>query len=420
MSWTPADGARPRRDEAARRAQLAALLAERFGIELESYSPRLVELLLDRLPADLGRSDPTTLETVLAACSIGETTFLRHPEHFELLAALVGELRPQGRPLRVWSAGCASGEEAWSAAAVLRRAGIAELEVLGSDVNPCAIARARDARYRLWSLRGLSRDLLPAWLRVHDLEVEVDPSLREFVRFDVRNLARDDFPTELDVVLCRNVLLYFRPEAAARVYARLAGCVRPQGLLLTGYVDPAPEHPAWRAEERDGVRFYRRARAEAAASTRARPRPLRAADAPSNGPGTPAIEPLLALARGLAAQRAFDAALAALEEAALAAPLAVEPHALAALVADEAGRTDLALAAARRAAFLAPEEPVLEFLVAVCRLRSGARGLGRQGLIRAQARLESFADPAAPLPYGEGLTGAQLRRMIDVQLTCGD
>lgn len=419
------------------RLALEAVLAERFGIALSAYSPHLVASLLAELPESLGPQDPEILATILSTCSIGETTFLRHPEQFGVLDELLrkGDVSsPAARDLVLWSAGCASGEEAYSLAAVALATRGPGARVLATDVNPAAIARARAGRYRLWSLRGLDPEKLPGWLRVQGLEVEVAPELRALVEPRILNLATDPYPDAVDVAFCRNVLIYFHPNAVRHFYRCLARSLRPGGLLFIGYVDPPPEDlSCWREEHVGTTRYFRRL-----ASLHASPEPPPRAPAPRRpGVGTPrrrlareAVEapareealpapPFaqeLATARGLAAQLRFREALVVLERLRAEDPLAVEPHVLGAMIADEAGWTEEALTAARRACFLAPDALVGRFLLASCLRNAGEAGLARRRLEEVREALAAEPDLTAALPHGEGLTGHQLRRIIDVQL----
>lgn len=413
-----------------RQRQLAELVAERFGIELSSLSPSAVRSLLGRLPAEVPPEDDESLECIVSACSIGETMFLRHPEQFTALEEILPSLPAlqSGGPLRVWSAGCASGEEAYSLAGVLRERLGEGFTVRATDLNQLAIARAREARYRPWSFRGVDPARVAGWLHYDELDATVRARVRAVVDLDVLNLVRDPYPESLDLVFCRNVLLYFHPEAARRVLARMAGSVRPGGALFLGYVDPVPdESTPWREEWVGGARFYRRV--EASGPRGASPpapvlaaRPSSPPDAPQEGtpreaPGrsTGSVEEALAMARGFAAQRAFDEALHVLQRISLEEPLAVTPYVLTALVAEEGRRYELALAAARRSVFLAPREPVPLFLLGVCLRRADQPRLAR-------ARLGESLDALSPhgldepLPYGEGFTPNQLRRMIHVEL----
>jgi chemotaxis protein methyltransferase CheR len=147
---------------------------------------------------------------------------------------------PPGRPLSAWSAGCATGEEAYTLAMMLRDLGRCPGgdRILGTDVSARALEVARTGRYRAWSLRQL-----PAALRARHFDdepgsVRVVAPARAPVRFAHHNLlGPPPHGAPFDLVVCRNVLLYFKAEAARSLLGRLHAALRPGGLLLVGPVE---------------------------------------------------------------------------------------------------------------------------------------------------------------------------------------
>ncbi|MBI5502897.1 MAG: chemotaxis protein CheR [Deltaproteobacteria bacterium] len=182
--------------------------------------------------------------------TIGETYFFREPAALDALAAevlpgLIARRRTSGRVLRLWSAACCTGEEAYSLAILLRRLlpdiGDWSVTILATDVNPGFLRRAVEATYRAWSFRALPEGVGGAWFieRGHG-ERTVRDDVRCMVSFGELNLAEDAYPAlvndtnAMDVILCRNVLMYFAPERAACVISRLRRCLVPGGWLLVG------------------------------------------------------------------------------------------------------------------------------------------------------------------------------------------
>jgi len=208
---------------------------------------------LDRLqdPA-LGEAEWTALE---AEITIGETFFFRYAEQF---AALRQTILPQllernraTRRLRIWSAGCANGSEPYSLAILLHELlGDAlpdwRITILGTDLNEASLAAAREAVFSPWSLRSL-----PAELRERDFTAEgrgwrLRPRHRAMVRFQRHNLLDLLEPgaalemNEFDLILCRNVLIYFHPETVPQLVRALAERLVPGGWLLLGHAEPQP------------------------------------------------------------------------------------------------------------------------------------------------------------------------------------
>jgi chemotaxis protein methyltransferase CheR len=391
-----------------------------WGLDVGRYTSALANSFLHQFPDPSAWSSEEARSALIATFAIGETTFLRHPEHFAALRALLPELtmRHDG-PLRVWSAGCASGEEAYSLAALVSTLGTNSFEVRAWDLNPEAVARARLGEYRPWSLRGVESQDTEGWLEPSPCGVKVASWLAPLVQFEVRNLLLDAYPENLDIVFCRNVLLYFRPEAAARVLARIADSLRPGGVLILGHYDPRPGPLSCLVEEwHNGTVYYRKPRAQliiqqqSLPSYRPPPPPPIAAttDTFTAAIGTP--EARMEMVRQLSNQRRTGQALAILNDLAESAPLHPTVHVLTALVAEDAGNLQLMLHAARRACFLLPEHPAPNYFLSVAFARNGE--LRRAAVHR---RIAAHSLRRAPrlstvLDYSEGLTVGQLRRLI--------
>lgn len=240
--------------------------ARRAGAEPEAWLAALAE----------APPDAACWRAALPAIEIGETSFMRAPEQLALLASRVlpglqAAARAQGRPLSLWSAGCATGQEAYSLALL---AG-AEARVLGTDIDEPALAVARSGRYGPRAVRGLddaTRDALLA--PAVDRTWQVRPALAERVAFRRHNLMDPQLPAgePFDVIVCRNVLIYFRHAVAAATAVRLAHALVPGGGLVLG-VTEAPPTAIGPAEPLGGDflgLYVRRTRAQVPASGGAR------------------------------------------------------------------------------------------------------------------------------------------------------
>lgn len=179
----------------------------------------------------------------------GETYFFRDRGQFDLLRfRLLPELigrRREAKILRLWSAGCASGEEAYSLAMLVDML-LPEREewdilILGTDIDPAALEKARRGRYGQWSFRLVSAGLQRRYFRREGEEWELDEGIREMARFRALDLIGGDFPDaelrDMDLILCRNVFIYFRPEEVERVAAKMAAALSEGGYLMTGHTE---------------------------------------------------------------------------------------------------------------------------------------------------------------------------------------
>lgn len=177
-------------------------------------------------------------EQFVNALTTNLTGFFRESHHFDRLTRLDGARA--GRTLRVWSSACSTGEEAYSAAIALREAGITA-EILATDVDSNALAKARRGVYRLDILERIG----PERVRRHFLRgtgenaghAMVRSELRAMVKFVVRNLLAEDWPANesFDAIFCRNVMIYFDRPTQLRLLDRLAKVLVPGGVLFLGH-----------------------------------------------------------------------------------------------------------------------------------------------------------------------------------------
>lgn len=210
---------------------------------------------LSRLPGDA--DEPQRLINLITN---GLTAFWRDEPQLEALRAVMRDLariRGDGSPLTIWCAGCATGEEAYTVAMVAREEQI-QCSIVGSDINTDFLARASAGRYDAWSLRRLDPRRRSRWFTGVDHEqLQVSDALMEIVSFQRHNLQEPSpLPAQRvawDVILCRNVLIYFGSEATERVLRHFAEAVDPEdGYLILG----SSEHLSGRNE-----RIFRASRA---------------------------------------------------------------------------------------------------------------------------------------------------------------
>jgi chemotaxis protein methyltransferase CheR len=361
-----------------------------------------------------------------ARLSIGETCFFRDRACFEalerhVLPGLVARRRAAGRlRLRLWSAACATGEEPYSLAMLLERLlpdlPAWDLGILATDINPEALAAARRGHYREWSLRGVDAEVRDACFTQRGLIFELRPRIRRMVELAAANLAAGPPPAAvaagadgmsgMDLILCRNALMYLTPEAARRAVAGLEAALAPDGWLVVAPAEASAEcfRPLvpvnW-----PGVIFFRHAQAAGSAAPAGRPsHPPRSPAGMATSPPPP--EPLqppsapqpptpLAEARSLADRGRLEEALRACQEAIGRDRLDAEAHRLLAAIQQERGETAAALAALRRALYLDPGSLEAHLALGALLLRCGRRERGLRHMATAR-RLESGAGGKGP------------------------
>ncbi|MBX6324217.1 MAG: protein-glutamate O-methyltransferase CheR, partial [Rhodospirillaceae bacterium] len=226
-----------------------AALAERaehrraaLGCSASEYVRRLLDPRDDR-----------ELAALIDEITVGETYFFRYPSQFDALRQAVIPAcvarRAGERRLRLWSAGCASGAEPYSLAILLRLdlAGLLagwEVSILATDINRRALDQARVGVFSKWELRTVGAELRRRCFVPAGTQWRIRPEFRAGLRFERQNLAAEieafalRHAGDFDVILCRNVMIYFGAEVMRRVIRGLAECLAPGGWLLVGHAEP--------------------------------------------------------------------------------------------------------------------------------------------------------------------------------------
>jgi chemotaxis protein methyltransferase CheR len=237
-----------------------AAITHRIGLQFDDARLGFLGEVLQRRLDKLGQSsedylrglerEPLNGETTALAreLTVGETYFFRNIEQFRALAevALLERMSSaQGtRTLRLLSAACASGEEAYSMAIVARETITDpswQVMIRAVDLNPAALEKSQRARYTPWALRETPMETQSRWFRPDGRDLVLDETIRSAVTFGAANLGSEDptlwLPATYDVVFCRNVLMYFSAEQMRAVIERIAQSLAPGGFLFLGHAE---------------------------------------------------------------------------------------------------------------------------------------------------------------------------------------
>lgn len=278
--------------------EIRALLAARTGLPFGDYEEGALVRRIARRMSFLGvetgaelllrlERDPHALGILSRDLLISVSNFFREPRAFATLAREVAprlfERRSSGEPIKVWVPGCASGEEAYSIAILLeeqreRRAYPAEIRIFATDMKESALEIARAGRYPASIARDVSTRRLARYFRREAGAYRISENLRRMCVFSVRDLLREPPFSEIDLISCRNLLVYFRGPAQDRAFALFHQALRPDGFLFLGAPDAPPRDPRLFATMNEPHRIFRR---------RALPRERAAARAPSEPRGLP-------------------------------------------------------------------------------------------------------------------------------------
>jgi chemotaxis protein methyltransferase CheR len=377
----------------------AQLLDAHIGLKSDpSFRPRLARALRDlahaksidqtQLVGALAR-DTSLLDGLVERVTVQETAFFRHPEQFEHIRR---ELLPRMHaPVLAWSAACSNGQEAYSLAMLLAETCVAG-SILASDISHSALRRTSTGRYHEREMRGISDERRQQHFAPAGEGWQAKPGLRNMVRVELHNLV-DPIPQEVaacQLVMCRNVLIYFTQSRASAFLERLADMMRPDAYLFVGGAETL-----WQLTDRfepiqSTTGFVYRPRSSG--------RRARLAIASTTVAAVSAIKPSpVPVSLRPAALRSTDAANAS------------DQHTGPALLAS--GRTNEAVVAFRQRAYLAPDDPTAHFHLGLALDDAGESVAARRAYRVAIAALDR-SDQDAHTSVLHGFDRAELRRLL--------
>lgn len=474
--------------------EFSAFIAERTGLYFPREKFRDLELAVSRAAPELGFTgaadcinrlltsppDKELLETLAAYLTIGETYFFRNQADFDairniVLPSLTGDGNRE-ESLRIWSAGCATGEEPYSLAMLLDNCSPAlksrAVSILGTDINSKALREAGHGVYGDWSFREVPEHIKATYFtKTRDKKLHLLPRIREMVDFSYLNLAEDSYPSLLtatnamDLILCRNVLMYFRQDLAEGVLRKFQAALKDGGWLILGPAEGPltflDKIPGLEPARLPGLTIYRKAAQPrphrpslyAAAATPAAPSRTAAARARPPAPPAPKkrpldeagilyrtgryteagkeLEALLAAepqnAAGLVLLARVRANLGRLAEAGKLCAEAIEAdkldplaHYLLGTIFLEEGRESEAGMSLRKALYLAPDHILAHLALGNLFLRGGKAAWARRHFKNAAALLKRHGQQDV-LPDSEGMTAGRLGEIARSALTrCDD
>lgn len=228
------------------------IAAELTGVDLSAYKSQQMDRRLHSLMSLWGAADYDEYLAVLRTnearfrefqkkITINVSEFFRNPERFaELAAAVLPELAQSGCCLRLWSAGCANGAEPYTLAILIKESGYAPgARILATDIDRESLRRAQVAVYTPNEVRNVPPVLLSKYFRPTQAGgYELAEEIRRMVEFKQQNLLHERYEHDLDLILCRNVVIYFTEATKEGLYVRLCQALRPGGYLMVGGTEP--------------------------------------------------------------------------------------------------------------------------------------------------------------------------------------
>jgi len=415
------------------------------------------------------------LEILTSHLTVNETYFWREPEVFDaliekILPELIDQKTGREKRLRIWSAGCSTGEEPYSLAIALRKAIPAlkdwNITLLATDINPGILKKASAGVYGEWSFRNA-----PAWLkeryfrRTQDGKYEINAEIKKMVAFAYLNLAEDIYPTPvnntnaMDVIFCRNVLMYFVPSRGKQAAENLYKSLVSGGYFMTGACELSQtQFPQFSAVYFPGAIVYRKddgglntpgpLAPEAATgtfqNTVIQPGPEETSLSEVENPGSPedtrreALDlyargkyadvvktfnetpnvPVALAVRALANEGKLSEALAECEKAILKEKLDPILHYLRASILQEQKREEDAVTSLKRALYLDPNLILAHFTLGNLMLKRGNAQNTNIHFRNALSLLDALKQDDI-LPESDGLTAGRFREIINATMQTG-
>lgn len=240
-------------------AEIVKYMSDVYGINLDKKKV-LIECRMTKLLEKLGLNSYEKYLELLHRDKTGDlagemvnclttnyTYFYREPDHFRKLQEIIlPELleRGQYRGLDIWSAGCSTGEECYTLAMVLEEcrrpdSNLGNVRILATDISGAALAKAQKGEYPAKEMEGLPPEWQMKYCRkMNDRSFRVAEELKYHIRFQKKNLLEPPAPSEkFDLILCRNVMIYFDKSVRQRLIRILESVLNPGGYLLTGHAE---------------------------------------------------------------------------------------------------------------------------------------------------------------------------------------
>jgi len=262
----------------------------RVGLHITSTKKKHLERCLIKRMSNLGHTSPkdylrfirnipqnhVEMKELVNLLTVGETYFFR--DHNQLNVVKKKILKPliekrnitAERRLKIWSAGCASGEEPYSLAMIIKELipylNFWKIDILATDINHHSLEKAKSASYNNWSFRNTSEHIKDKYFIAKDSKHHLVDEIKKMVSFNYLNLVDPCYPsyfnrtTDIDLIICRNVAIYFNRETTRSIVERFYECLSDEGWLVMGASDPFIADSRFKSKELSGLYIYYKSR----------------------------------------------------------------------------------------------------------------------------------------------------------------
>ncbi|NLK29100.1 MAG: protein-glutamate O-methyltransferase CheR [Clostridiales bacterium] len=218
-------------------------------IDLNSYKERQMKRRIDALITKHGitsyaeyvsklKSDKHLFDEFINYITINVSEFFRNPDQWNLLEreVLPALFECFGKELKIWSAACSTGDEPYSMVMLLSKfMPLSKIKIIATDIDRKVLEKAAIGLYHVKSLKGLPNEFLGKYFtKISENTYKIADSIKSCVEFKQHDLLKDPYPPNCDLIVCRNVLIYFTDEAKSRIYANFHSSLKKDGILFVG------------------------------------------------------------------------------------------------------------------------------------------------------------------------------------------
>ncbi|WP_134698968.1 protein-glutamate O-methyltransferase CheR [Ammoniphilus sp. YIM 78166] len=251
-------------------AQFIASVKKKTGIDLALYKEAQMKRRLTSLRQKRGfanfvsyfegmNQDKELYYEFLDRMTINVSEFFRNAGRWEVLSQkILPRLLKEKSRLKCWSAACSTGEEPYTLALILSRLmSLRDINILATDIDEGAIAKAKLGVYAERSLHECPRELVKRYFFQEGTHYRLSDEIKNTIQFKQHNLLADPFDSQYDLIICRNVMIYFTEEAKHELYKKFSQALRPGGVLFVGSTEQIFQPQQYKLEAEDTF-FYRK------------------------------------------------------------------------------------------------------------------------------------------------------------------
>lgn len=222
-------------------------LKKKFDLDLSGYKRPQMERRINTLMRTLGAhnydgfiqlmlGDRKVFERFIDHLTINVSEFFRNASQWDVLQkSIIPQLLNQSANLKIWSAGCSTGEEPYTVAMILlENFKRSQYSIIATDFDDRVLQKAKDGYYHKKQAAGIPASYLAKYFTVQSEGYKASEELKRLITFKHHNLLRDPFPDQCDLIICRNVVIYFTEDTKSTLYKRFFNALKPNGMLFTG------------------------------------------------------------------------------------------------------------------------------------------------------------------------------------------